>query len=350
MQNKTLAITKNCIPYFKELRTLAGSVTASILMQQLDYWFSKKEGKPFYKFKAPCENQYYKNGDSFTEELGFSIEELTNAFAKISTVYKSKTEFDNENDKFKGMFYCSYFDRKEGLTFYYRNHALLDKKLNDLFTVNGESHFTENDKVNLHKTANPISPIYITENNNKRIQQDTKEKNIKKENIICEDLSFQSLVDSVKELEPTLFAKTRNIERKIKEIDDELSKIGMPLPTYIKKPLLVACFVFARSKRITINSFLQDIKSLQDLHNNGADVQKCLQEWLVRSWTAVRYEYFTDNRGQIKSSFLVSSVLYDGRGASYGQVAKDWSGATKTQAIDPNQAFKDLCTFGSESK
>jgi hypothetical protein len=157
-------------------------------------------------------------------------------------------------------------------------------------------------------------------------------------------------VDSVKELEPTLFAKTRNIERKIKEIDDELSKIGMPLPTYINKPLLVACFVFARTKRITINSFLQDIKSLQDLYDNGADIEKCLQEWLVRSWTAVRYEYFSDNRGRIKPSFLVSSVLYDGRGASYGQVAKDWSGTTKTQAIDPNQAFKDLCTFGSESK
>ena len=51
MQNKTLAITKNCIPYFKELRTLTGSVTATLLMQQLDYWFNKQNGNPFYKFK-----------------------------------------------------------------------------------------------------------------------------------------------------------------------------------------------------------------------------------------------------------------------------------------------------------
>ena len=41
MQNNTLAITRGCIPYFKELRKITGSVTASILMQQLDYWFKK---------------------------------------------------------------------------------------------------------------------------------------------------------------------------------------------------------------------------------------------------------------------------------------------------------------------
>jgi hypothetical protein len=171
MQNKTLAITRGCIPYYKELRQVAGSVTASILMQQLDYWFSKKNGEPFYKFKAPCENEYYKSGDSFTEELGFSIEEFTNAFAKIGFSYKSKTEFENATDKFQGMFYCSYFDRKEGLTFYFRNHELLDTKLNELFTVKQESPFTENGKVYLQKTAKSISSIYITEEYNNRLQQ-----------------------------------------------------------------------------------------------------------------------------------------------------------------------------------
>lgn len=75
MKNKTLAITRSCIPYFKELRVLTGSVTATILMQQLDYWFEKGSGEAFYKFKAPCENRYYKSGDSFTEELGFSAED-----------------------------------------------------------------------------------------------------------------------------------------------------------------------------------------------------------------------------------------------------------------------------------
>ena len=39
MKNKILTLFRNNIPYIKELRILSGSVTASILMQQLDYWF-----------------------------------------------------------------------------------------------------------------------------------------------------------------------------------------------------------------------------------------------------------------------------------------------------------------------
>ncbi len=41
MKNKILTLFRNNIPYIKELRMLSGSVTASILMQQLDYWFEK---------------------------------------------------------------------------------------------------------------------------------------------------------------------------------------------------------------------------------------------------------------------------------------------------------------------
>ena len=72
MRNKILTLFRNNVPYIKELRQLSGSVTASILMQQLDYWFEKKPGG-FYKFLEPCENnELYKTGDSWTEELGFS--------------------------------------------------------------------------------------------------------------------------------------------------------------------------------------------------------------------------------------------------------------------------------------
>lgn len=37
MKNRTLAISRGCIPYIKELRNIAGSVTASILMQQKNF-------------------------------------------------------------------------------------------------------------------------------------------------------------------------------------------------------------------------------------------------------------------------------------------------------------------------
>ena len=50
MKNHVLGITGSLIPYYKELNTYIGSVTATILMTQLEYWFSKMGGKQFFKF------------------------------------------------------------------------------------------------------------------------------------------------------------------------------------------------------------------------------------------------------------------------------------------------------------
>lgn len=219
MQNQTLAITKSCIPYFKELRVLAGSVTATILMQQLDYWFSKTNGEAFYKFKAPCQNKHYKDGDSFVEELGFSIEEFTTAFSKIGIAYKSKTEFETESDKFKGMFYCSYFDRKEGLTFYYRNHKLLDTKLDELFTGNRQIQFTETDKANLQKPTKPVSSIYISEDYNNKLQQDIKKINKKEPDYILELSDRLKFILEAKINKKIVARDWQNEIRKLIEID-----------------------------------------------------------------------------------------------------------------------------------
>ena len=163
MRNKILTLFRNNIPYIKELRQLSGSVTASILMQQLDYWFEKKPGG-FYKFLEPCENnELYKTGDSWTEELGFSKAEFKTAFEKIGVAYKSKNEFKKameKGDVFQGKFYCCYVDKMKYITVYYRNHDLLDLELEKLlspvseessFTVNEESLFTEIKKVDLRE-------------------------------------------------------------------------------------------------------------------------------------------------------------------------------------------------------
>ncbi len=77
-KNRILTLVNFTIPYVKELRKLplVKSVTASILMQQLDYWFNIQGKESFYKFLEPCDNQYaYKKGDSWTEELGMSADE-----------------------------------------------------------------------------------------------------------------------------------------------------------------------------------------------------------------------------------------------------------------------------------
>ena len=163
-----LAITRNCIPYIRELRAIAGSATATILMQQLDFWFNTSpEG--FYKFLAPCEHACYREGDSWVEELGFSKAEFRVAFDKIGVRYTSKTQFlssFNRGSHFVGddgeeKFYCSYHDKIKNTTFYLRNHQKTDQALTSLLGLqtpinsrDSQTEFTEVNKLNLRKSTN----------------------------------------------------------------------------------------------------------------------------------------------------------------------------------------------------
>src|ERR1044072_3239129 len=166
MRNRILSITRNSIPYVKELKKLplVDSVNACILMQQLDYWFERYPDG-FYKFLKPAErNSAYKQGDSWTEELGFSDAEFRTAFDKIGVRYESKTEYFKAEDKFQGKYYCSYTDKIQKMTYYCRNHALVDAELAKLqfheiedaafpnstisISRDGESQFIESEEVN----------------------------------------------------------------------------------------------------------------------------------------------------------------------------------------------------------
>lgn len=113
--------------YHPQLNTLTGSVTASLLMSQLEYWFHKTGHKPFYKFLAPCEDAHYQLGDSWVEELGFTKPEFRTAFSKIGKAYKTKTAYRESKDPFEGKLYLSYYDRIRKLTYYVRNHKLVDQ-------------------------------------------------------------------------------------------------------------------------------------------------------------------------------------------------------------------------------
>lgn len=140
MRNRLLVLTKTSIPYIKELRPTAGSVTAVILWQQLDYWFSRYPDG-FFKFMSPPEKDHpsYRPGDSWIEELGFSEKEFRNAFDKIGLRYSSKTNFNKAENKFlKGeneYFFASYQDKLKKMTFYYRNHEKADTALDELVTL-----------------------------------------------------------------------------------------------------------------------------------------------------------------------------------------------------------------------
>lgn len=167
--------------YFKELRPIAGSVPAAILMSQMEYWFEKYPDG-FYKFLEPAEkNQMYKKGKSWTEELAFSAEEFRTAFDRIGVRYKSKKEFDEKTgSKFETesgeKFYCSYHDKIKGATFYFRNEntdAIIDEVLNLRNSTipvygDGESRVTE--------LGNPDPEYYLKEINKESKKEINKER------------------------------------------------------------------------------------------------------------------------------------------------------------------------------
>lgn len=166
MKNKILAITRDIIPYVKQLRQIVEvkSASTAILMQQLDYWFSYSKGKPFYKFSQPCKNVAYKEGDSWCEELGFSIDEFRTAFNNIGIKYLSMTEYNKAKESgvcpFNGKFYLAYTDKIKGITFYHRNHELLDLILDnvcvDTLPIYYKSQSTCMETPNLRRLTMPI--------------------------------------------------------------------------------------------------------------------------------------------------------------------------------------------------
>lgn len=167
MRNKSLAISKVAIPYnpiYRRAIPQLKSCSSAVLMTQLEYWFAVKEGQAFYKYLSPCPDQKdYKEGDSWTEELAFSKDEFRTAFKNIGISYNSKKAFKESSDKFQGNLYCSYYDRIERKTFYFRNHELVDGILDRIHgevkvsDTSRESQFLEQNKANAYKSGIPIS-------------------------------------------------------------------------------------------------------------------------------------------------------------------------------------------------
>ena len=115
------------IPELKELTK--GDIKAAILLSQIVYWWDTKGGKPFYKFNTPSSNHpLYKEGDSWTEDLGFSEYQFRSARSKIAakvTTGSSKTELLREN-------YVVYWTESDRKTCYQVNEDLLRRDLKRL--------------------------------------------------------------------------------------------------------------------------------------------------------------------------------------------------------------------------
>ena len=120
--------------YYKELKALTGSLASALLFAQLEFWFNTRDNEPFYKYLAPAPEGTagYRDGDSWTEELGISPAVFRKAFRRIGTVYSSKTAYMQESEPFRDKYYCSYFNKLTHKTYYFRNHALVDQTFREL--------------------------------------------------------------------------------------------------------------------------------------------------------------------------------------------------------------------------
>jgi hypothetical protein len=60
-----------------------GSANVTMLFSRLLFWADVSKGAPFYKFKEPCGHELYREGDSWTEELGLEHRAIKTALDKI---------------------------------------------------------------------------------------------------------------------------------------------------------------------------------------------------------------------------------------------------------------------------
>jgi hypothetical protein len=130
-----IAEDQQLITYRPKLNKITGSVTATILLQQILFHWKGKKGIPFYKFKEPCSHERYKEGDSWEEEIGFSRKEFDTAIKKIGyKIGKNK----NFKEKKKQEAFVWFRTDSQRVTWYEVNEKALEKALNGIYLVTTE--------------------------------------------------------------------------------------------------------------------------------------------------------------------------------------------------------------------
>jgi hypothetical protein len=161
-----LSQDKDVIIYRKELNKLTGSVTATILLSQMIYWWHKNGQKEFYKFRTKCEHPDYKEGDSWCEELGFTPKELDYAMAAICEK-KTKTK-EGAKETLKDNLIKPYVIARIDIsrkTYYTLNIELIESDLKSLYSEIGNlrNGDYENYETEITKTTKRRF-VYTTEN------------------------------------------------------------------------------------------------------------------------------------------------------------------------------------------
>lgn len=115
--------------YRQELNAITGSVTGTLLLSQMLYWWEKENRKPFYKFKEKCTHPKYKEGDSWCEELGFTKYEFNSARNAIALKITKKNKQDSTNIQH----IVHYWITPDRITYYKINEEFLAKQLERIY-------------------------------------------------------------------------------------------------------------------------------------------------------------------------------------------------------------------------
>ncbi len=157
-----IADDKDQIPYRRALNAVTGSVTATILLQQILFRWKNNRRKPFYKFTAPCTHKAYRETDSWIEELGFTPAEFDGARNRIATkitratLAKELADVPSESprERIKARSLVVYYTDADRKTWYDVNPQLLQQRLIEIYAisenadyVNGKSAVTGNEEI-----------------------------------------------------------------------------------------------------------------------------------------------------------------------------------------------------------
>ncbi len=121
------------VSYRPSWNQFTGSVNATLLLQQIIYWWIKSKRRPFYKFNQPCDHPHYRTGDSWLEELGMGRSEFETARRKIAAKTKGNVE---------GEAMVSYWSDPERRTWYALNETAVIAQLQALYPTHAEAEST----------------------------------------------------------------------------------------------------------------------------------------------------------------------------------------------------------------
>ena len=156
-----IAEDRQLIVYRPRLNEVTGSVTATILLQQILFRWNQNGKRPFYKFNGPCDHKRYVSGQSWQEELGFTYSELNTARDKIA---KKVLKGQNKVLALRENMVIFYTDANR-VTWYEVNEKLIEQSLISIYQIS-KSLITKVNQDSLITKVNQDSQItFLTEKN-----------------------------------------------------------------------------------------------------------------------------------------------------------------------------------------